>query len=69
MKYLTENGVHVVIHYPIPPHKQKCYASWNELSLPVTELIHNQELSLPMSPVIPEEEYTRVVTLINNWKN
>lgn len=69
MKYLTENGVHVVIHYPIPPHKQKCYASWNELSLPVTELIHNQELSLPMSSVIPEEEYTRVVTLINNWKN
>lgn len=69
LQYLTENGVHVVIHYPIPPHKQKCYQQWNHLYLPVTELIHNQEISLPMSPVITENEFKRVVELINNWRN
>lgn len=66
--YLLENGVQTVIHYPIPPHKQACYKEWNQLSFPITELIHDQELSLPMSPVIPEIEYKRVVELINNWK-
>lgn len=66
--YLLENGVQTVIHYPIPPHKQACYKEWNHLSFPITELIHDQELSLPMSPVIPANEYQRVVELINNWK-
>ena len=67
-KFLTENGVQTIIHYPIPPHKQECYKEWNNLSLPVTEKIHNEELSLPMSPVMSEEEVKEVVTLINNWK-
>ena len=67
-KYLTENGVQTIIHYPIPPHKQECYKEWNNLSLPVTEQIHNEELSIPMSPVMSEEEVKEVVTLINNWK-
>jgi dTDP-4-amino-4,6-dideoxygalactose transaminase len=52
--YLTENGVQTVIHYPIPPHKQERYKEWNELSFPITELIHEEELSLPMSPVMTE---------------
>ena len=68
-QYLTENEVQTVIHYPIPPHKQTCYKNWNILSFPITELIHEQELSLPMSPVIQENEYRRVVELINNWEN
>jgi len=66
--YLQDNGVHTVVHYPIPPHKQKCYTNWNNLSLPITELIHEQELSLPMSPVIPLEEVRKIVKLINEWK-
>jgi len=68
LKYLIDNGVQVVIHYPIPPHKQKCYSQWNNLIFPITELIHNEEISLPMSPVIQEEEYKQVVELINNWR-
>ncbi len=68
LKYLNDNGVQVVIHYPIPPHKQKCYSQWNGLTFPITELIHNEEISLPMSPVIHEDDYKHVVELINNWK-
>ena len=71
-KYLEENGVGTVIHYPIPPHKQECYANeaWNtpQLSLPITEQIADEELSLPMSPTMTIEEAEEVVRLINNWK-
>ena len=67
-KYLTENGVQTIIHYPIPPHKQECYKEWNNLFFPITEQIHNEELSLPMSPVMTEEEVRTVVELLNNWK-
>lgn len=66
-KYLTDNGVQTIIHYPIPPHKQECYKEWNHLSFPITEQIHNEELSLPMSPVITEEEVNVIVSLLNNW--
>lgn len=68
-KYLFAQGVHTVIHYPIPPHKQECYDRWNHLSFPITEMIHNEELSLPMSPVITLNEIKLVVNLINLWKN
>lgn len=64
-KYLLENGVETVIHYPIPPHKQKCYPQWNGLSLPITEHIHNCELSLPCHPAMTDEEVDRVVALLN----
>lgn len=66
-KYLTEQGVQTIIHYPIPPHKQECYKEWNELSFPITEQIHEEELSLPMSPVMTEEEVKRVVEVINKF--
>lgn len=65
--YLTENGIGTNIHYPIPPHKQECYKEWNHVSLPVTELIHATELSIPMSPVMTEEEIRRIVEVINNF--
>lgn len=64
-KYLADNGVQTIIHYPIPPHKQECYKEWNNLSFPITEQIHNEELSLPMSPVMTEEEAKKVVVLLN----
>lgn len=66
-KYLADNGVQTIIHYPIPPHKQECYKLWNKLSFPITEQIHDEELSLPMSPVMEEDEVKRVVSLLNNW--
>lgn len=63
--YLTENGIQTLIHYPIPPHKQKCYKEWNDLSFPITEQIHREELSLPMSPLLTEEEVHEIVYLLN----
>ena len=67
-KYLADNGIQTIIHYPIPPHKQECYKEWNDLSFPITEQIHNEELSLPMSPVMTMDEIKEVVDLLNNWK-
>lgn len=67
-QYLAENGVQTLIHYPIPPHKQKCYAEWNEISLPITEKIHREELSLPMGPCLSENEICAVVESINDFK-
>lgn len=64
-KYLTQNEVQTLIHYPIPPHKQKCYNGWNNISLPITERIHKEELSLPISPVISTDNVKRVVELLN----
>ena len=66
-KYLTENGIGTNIHYPIPPHKQECYREWNCLSLPVTEKIHNEELSLPMSPCLTDKQVNYVIEVINRW--
>lgn len=66
--YLSENGVQTLIHYPIPPHKQICYKELNQLSFPITERIHTEELSLPMSPVLTEVEVIKIVELINKWK-
>lgn len=67
-KYLADNGVQTIIHYPIPPHKQECYREWNSLSFSITEQIHNEELSLPMSPVMTEEEVKTVVKVVNEWR-
>lgn len=64
-RYLADNDVQTLIHYPIPPHRQKCYAEWAEKSLPVTERIHAQELSLPISPVLTSAEARTVASLIN----
>jgi len=68
--YLKENGVETLIHYPIPPHKQECYASapWNIcLQLPVTEQIAAQELSLPIGPAIKPEDVSCIIDLINRF--
>lgn len=71
-KYLAENGVGTVIHYPIAPHKQECYANevWNtpQLSLPITEMLADCELSLPISPTMTLEGAKEVVRLVNSWK-
>lgn len=64
---LKENGVGTVIHYPIPPHKQECYREWNGMSLPVTERIAMQELSLPIGPAISEADAAYVAGIINGY--
>ena len=65
--YLKENGVQTDIHYPIPPHLQRAYSQWGRPSLPVTERIHREELSLPVSQVLTEEECKEVTRLINEF--
>ncbi|MDE5835933.1 MAG: DegT/DnrJ/EryC1/StrS family aminotransferase [Paramuribaculum sp.] len=66
-EYLYANGVQTLIHYPVPPHRQKALPQWHTLSLPVTEFIHNSELSLPISPVVTPCEAEYIVKLINEW--
>ncbi len=65
--YLTENGIQTLIHYPIPPHKQQAYKEWNELSFPISEKIHEEVLSLPISPVMTEEEVEKVIAIVNRF--
>jgi dTDP-4-amino-4,6-dideoxygalactose transaminase len=64
--YLTENGVQTLVHYPIAPHQQKAYKAWTNLSFPITEVIHQQVLSLPISPVIKDADVQTVIQVINN---
>lgn len=66
-QYLTENEVQTLIHYPIPPHKQECYKEMSNLSLPITEKIHQQELSIPISPIIAMEDAAYVSKMLNNF--
>jgi len=66
-KYLTENGIQTLIHYPIPPHKQEAYKEWNDQSFPISEKIHEEVLSLPVSPVMTEEEVEKVIEIVNRF--
>ena len=70
--YLAENGVGTVCHYPIAPHKQECYSkeTWNvpQLSLPITERLADEELSIPIGPTISMDEVKEVIKLINSFK-
>lgn len=67
-QYLFEHGGETQIHYPIPPHKQRCYEEWHDLSLPVTERIHAQELSLPCHQAMTKEEAEQIVSLLNSFR-
>ena len=67
-QYLYDHGVETQIHYPIPPHKQKCYREWNALSFPITEQIHNEELSIPCHQAMTEIEVNTIIDLLNNFK-
>lgn len=66
-KFIADHNVQTIIHYPIPPHKQRCYTKYNNVSLPITEKIHNEVLSLPISPVMKEDEVEMVVNVLNKW--
>ena len=67
-QYLLNNGIQTLIHYPIPPHKQKAYEEMQALSLPITERIHQEVLSLPISPVLDKSEIEKVIEMINSFK-
>ena len=64
-KYLLENDIQSVIHYPVPPHRQDAYKEWNKCSYPISEQIHNEALSLPISPVLTDEEVGFVIDKVN----
>ena len=66
-EYLKKNGVQTMIHYPIPPHKQKAYKEWNALSFPLTERIHREELSIPCNQTMSLGDAEQIATLLNNF--
>ena len=68
-QYLADQGIQTLIHYPVPTHKQIAYREYNDLLLPVTEQIHREVLSLPISPVMSDNEVEVVVGAINNFRS
>ena len=67
-KYLFNNGIQTLIHYPVPPHKQRAYKEWNNKSYPMTEKIHSEVLSLPISSVQKIEDTKKIIDCLNKWK-
>ena len=66
--YLKDNGIETMIHYPIPPHQQEAYKEWNEQHYPITEFIHQQELSLPCNPTMTDKEVYQIIDSINMYQ-
>lgn len=67
-QYLNDNGIETMIHYPIPPHQQQAYKEWNERHYPITEFIHQQELSLPCNPAMTDEEVYQIIDSLNMYQ-
>lgn len=67
-RHLADNGIQTLIHYPIPPHRQPAYRAWGKLSLPLTERLHEEVLSLPIGPTLGEEEAQHVIRCINTFR-
>ena len=65
--YLTERGIQTIIHYPIPPHQQEAYKEFKDLSFPITEAMHNEVLSLPISSILTEDEITEIINVVNQF--
>ncbi len=63
--FLMDNGIQATVHYPVPPHKQKAYEAYNHLSLPLTEKIHNEVVSLPLNPSLSNDEAAYIVKTVN----
>lgn len=66
-QYLAEKGIETIIHYPIPPHRQACYKDMNGLSLPITERIHNEELSIPLNQTLSNAEVEQIINALNEF--
>lgn len=67
-QHLLNQGIQTMIHYPIPPHRQQCYADMGLMSLPITERIHREELSLPLNPTLQQEEIELIIEAANSFK-
>ncbi|MEG0232021.1 MAG: DegT/DnrJ/EryC1/StrS family aminotransferase [Hafnia sp.] len=67
-KFLEGRGIQTLVHYPIPPHKQVAYSEWNNLSLPITERIHEQVLSIPMDPTMTEDMVSMVINVLSEFR-
>ena len=65
--FLKENGIETMIHYPIPPHKQKALVNWNQLSFPITEKIHDEILSIPLNSGLKASEIQHIITILNQY--
>ena len=65
--HLTEKGIQTIIHYPIPPHHQEAYKELKELSFPITEAMHNEVLSLPISSILTEDEVSEIINVVNQF--
>ena len=65
--YLLQNGIQTLIHYPVPPHKQKALSDWNNLSFPITEQIHDEVLSLPLNPILTKKEVDFIIAVLNKY--
>ncbi|MCG3864087.1 MULTISPECIES: DegT/DnrJ/EryC1/StrS family aminotransferase [unclassified Photobacterium] len=68
-EYLNKNNIQTVIHYPIPPHKQKAYNEWSYLNLPITQKLHKEVLSLPIDPTIENSDIDYIIDKINKYKD
>ncbi|WP_027377057.1 DegT/DnrJ/EryC1/StrS family aminotransferase [Kaistella palustris] len=66
-EYMEKNEIQTLIHYPVPPHKQRAYRYFNQLTFPVTEKIHQEVLSLPISPVMEDSEVKKVIEILNSY--
>jgi dTDP-4-amino-4,6-dideoxygalactose transaminase len=65
--FLSQNDIQTLIHYPMPPHQQQAYAEWNNIKFPISEKIHNEVLSLPISPCLTEDEALFVCEKITSF--
>ena len=65
--YLNEKGIETMIHYPIPPHKQKAFSNWNDLSFPITEKIHEEVLSIPLNITLTDDEMEHIIVTLNKY--
>lgn len=66
-KYLLDNGIQTLIHYPLAPHKQEAYKEWNSENYEISEQIHDEILSLPISGIQSLEDTKRIVEIINDY--
>lgn len=65
--YMSANGIQTLIHYPIPPHKQRAYKEWNDFKFPITEKLHKEVLSVPISSVMSKEQISFLVDSLNKF--
>lgn len=66
-KYLLDNGIQTLVHYPIPPHHQKAYCEIKNFNLPISQLLHNEVISLPMDPTMTDQSVNHVIDVLNRW--